>query len=115
LSLKRVLKTLEGFGLSSMESKVYVYLAKVGPSNAIELTHGLGVTKQQLIHTLRNLKKKGIVTSAPESSELFSAIAFEELLYRYIEVNAEKAKAIRETKQELVNNWQNVTRQNDSR
>jgi sugar-specific transcriptional regulator TrmB len=112
--LERVLKTLASFGLSRVESEVYIHLAKAGPSTTKELTLGLRMPKQQLYPTLKSLKKKGLVTSRPEHTALFSAIAFEELLNLFMKLNAEEAKTIREAKQKLVNSWLDLTRQNNS-
>jgi sugar-specific transcriptional regulator TrmB len=114
MSLKRVLKTLESFGLSHVESEVYVYLAKAGPSKGEELSTGLRMTKQQLYSALKGLREKGIVASRPERARLFSAIAFEELLNLFMKLSAEKAKVVRETKQELVDSWRDMTQQNNS-
>lgn len=110
MSLKRVLKTLESFGLSRVESEVYVYLAKVGPSKAKDLSSGLRMTKQQLYPVLNSLKKKGIVASRPERAMLFSALAFEELLSLFMKLGAEQQKTIEETKRELTNSWLNMTK-----
>jgi sugar-specific transcriptional regulator TrmB len=114
MSLKRVLKTLESFGLSRVESEVYVYLAKAGPSKAKELGTGLRMTKQQLYPALKGLKEKGIIASRPERARLFSAIAFEELLNLFMKLSAEKAKVVRETKQELVDSWRDMINQNNN-
>jgi sugar-specific transcriptional regulator TrmB len=114
MSLKRVLKTLESFGLSRVESEVYVYLAKTGPSKAEELGTKLRMTKQQLYPVLKGLREKGIVASRPERARLFSAITFEELLNLFMKLSAEKAKAVKETKQELVDSWREITRQNNN-
>jgi len=105
---------LEGFGLSQVESEVYVYLAKIGPSKARDVAIGLRMTKQQLYPVLKSLKKKGIVTSRPERVALFSALAFEELLNFYMKLSSEKAKVVSETKQELVNAWREMTKHNNT-
>jgi DNA-binding MarR family transcriptional regulator len=105
LSLKRVFKALGSLGLSQAESKVYVYLAKVGPSKAKDLRSELRMTKQQLYSALNSLKKKGIVTSKPERATIFAALAFEELLNLFMKLGAEQQKTIEEVKKELVNGW----------
>jgi sugar-specific transcriptional regulator TrmB len=105
---------LEDFGLSQVESEVYVYLAKIGPSKARDVAIGLRMTKQQLYPVLKSLKKKGIVTSRPERVALFSALAFEELLNFYMKLSSEKAKVVSETKQELVNAWREMTKHNNT-
>jgi sugar-specific transcriptional regulator TrmB len=109
-----VLKTLESFGLSRVESEVYVYLAKAGPSKAEELDTRLRMTKQQLHQALKSLEEKGIVVSRPERARLFSAIAFEELLNLFMKLSAEKAKVVRDTKQELVDSWREITKQENN-
>jgi sugar-specific transcriptional regulator TrmB len=114
LSLERVLKLLESFGFSRVEARVYVYLAKAGLSKAKDLMIGLRVTKQQLYPVLKGLKKKRIVASRPERPALFSAIAFEELLNRYMKMNLEQAGILKETKEELLASWQNIYKQNNT-
>lgn len=114
MSLKRVLKTLESFGLSRAESEVYVYLAKTGPSKAEELGTKLRMTKQQLYPVLKGLREKGIVASRPERARSFSAISFEELLDLFMKLSAEKAKVVCDAKQELVDSWQDMIKQNNS-
>jgi sugar-specific transcriptional regulator TrmB len=109
-----VLKTLESFGLSRVESEVYVYLAKIGPSTAQTLSSGLRMTKQQLYTTLSSLKKKGIIFKKSERTALFYALTFEEFLNLFMKLDSEKVKTIKETKEELVNSWRNIAKQNNS-
>ena len=111
MSLERVLKTLEGFGLSRMDAKVYVYLAKKGPKKGRELANALQVTKQQLYPSLKNLKNKGVVTASLERPALFSAVAFEKVVELLIKIKVEQAKAIKETKEELLSSWRSMTKQ----
>jgi sugar-specific transcriptional regulator TrmB len=110
LSLERVLKTLEGFGLSRIDAEVYVYLAKKGPKKGRELANALQVTKQQLYPSLKNLKNKGIVTaSLGRRPALFSAVAFEQVVELLISIKVEQAKAIKETKKELLDSWRSIS------
>ena len=111
MSLERILNALQGLGLSRWESEVYVYIAKAGPSKAEGLDARLRMTKQQLHSALKHLEEKGIVGSKPERVRLFSAVAFEELLNLFVRTNAEKAKAIKEARQELVRSWEDLTEQ----
>jgi sugar-specific transcriptional regulator TrmB len=113
MSLKRVLETLKSIGLSHVESEVYVYLAKVGPSRARDVVSALKVSKKQLYPSLRSLERKGIVTSKPEHTTLFSALTFEELINRYVKLNVEQAEITKKTKQELLNSWRNMANKNN--
>jgi sugar-specific transcriptional regulator TrmB len=105
LSKERVLKTLEGLGLSRVDAEVYVYLAKKGPRKGRKLANDLQITKQQLYPSLRNLEKKGIVTTSLDRPALFSALAFEKVLELLITIKMDQAKAIKETKKELLKSW----------
>jgi sugar-specific transcriptional regulator TrmB len=106
--MERVLKTLECFGLSRADAEVYVYLAKKGPKKRVELTNALKITKQQLCPSLEKLKNKGIVTVTLEDPSLFSAVAFEKVVELLIQIKVDQAKAIEETKKELLASWQSV-------
>ena len=108
MSIERVLKTIEAFGLSRMDAEVYVYLAKEGPKKGRELAKALQVTKQQLYPSLKNLKEKGVVTASLEHPALFSALAFEKVVELLIAVKVEQAQAFKETKKELIDSWQSI-------
>jgi sugar-specific transcriptional regulator TrmB len=108
LSLERVLKTLEGLGLSRVDAKMYVYLAKMGPQNASELAEALKITKQQLHPSIKNLRYKGIVAASSGQPPLFCAVAFEKALEILIKAKVEQAKAIKETKKELLSSWRSL-------
>jgi sugar-specific transcriptional regulator TrmB len=103
-----VLETLECFGLSRMDAEVYVYLAKKGPKKGRELANALQVTKQQLYPSLKNLKNKGVVTASLERPALFSAVAFEKVVELLIAIKVEQAKAVKETKKELMDSWRSI-------
>src|SRR5512143_4042272 len=103
-----MLHLLKCFGFSRIEAEVYVYLAKKGPTKTKDLTIKLRMTKQQLYPALKELKKKRVVASRPERDTLLWAVAFEELLNRYVKTNLEQAGILKETKEELLANWENM-------
>jgi len=108
------MKILEGFGFSRKDVEVYLHLVKTGPSKGRDLTPGLKMVKQQLYPILKHLQEKGAVISSPQHPALFTALAFEELLNLYVKLNVEQAKIIRETKEELLASWRNVTTQQNT-
>jgi sugar-specific transcriptional regulator TrmB len=105
-----VLRTLEGFGLKRIDAEVYVYLAKKGPQKGLDVADALKIRKQQLYLILKNLQSRGVVIASPEHPALFSAVAFEKLLDLLVEANMEQAKAIKETKEELLSSWRSMTK-----
>lgn len=93
-----MLRILQGFGINKTDAEVYVYLAKRGPTRSVDLAVDFGKTQQQIYPILRRLNKKGIVKNSRNRQMLFSALAFEELLERYVKLNMEQAKIIKEAK-----------------
>jgi predicted transcriptional regulator len=80
LSLERVLKLLENFGLTRSDAKTYIYLAKNGPKNEENIAVAMKLTKNQISPILKNLLKRGLISSNSEYKEVFSALMFEQLL-----------------------------------
>ena len=105
MSLKRVLETLEGFGLKPSDANVYVFLAKKGPHTGKDLTHALSMPKQQLYQCLRNLENKGIVSANSERSALFFAVSFERALDLLVKAKLEEAQRTQQDKDEALSYW----------
>ncbi|HLN44398.1 MAG TPA: helix-turn-helix domain-containing protein [Candidatus Sulfotelmatobacter sp.] len=106
MSLERVMRILEEFGLSEQDAEIYVYLAKKGPKQKGDLSLALKLTNRELELSLKNLQSKGIVAIILDQFALFSALAFEKVLDMAIKVNIERASAVKETKEELLSDWQ---------
>ena len=113
MGLERVTKILANFGFSSVDTKVYVYLAKNGPLRGRDLTEKLGIVKQQLYPSLKRLQEKGVVNHNLKHPALFYALKLEELLDLYIGFNMNQLQLIKETKEELLNSLQNYSNQDN--
>jgi sugar-specific transcriptional regulator TrmB len=111
LSLERVIKALIDLGLSRADAKVYVYLAKKGPSEIVNLTNALKFSKQKLRRSIKNLQNKGIVTGSLKGNALFSALPFEQTIDLLIEIKTEQAQIIQESKEELLSSWRKMTKE----
>ncbi len=105
MSLERVLKLLETYGLERTDAEVYIYLAKKGPKREQDLADALKIADQQLSTSLKSLQSRGIVTASVEQYALFSAIAFEKVLDFIVKANIDQAVAIKKTKEELLAGW----------
>jgi sugar-specific transcriptional regulator TrmB len=112
MSLARVLKVLEGFGLSKLGAMVYIYLAKNGPKNRDEIANALKLSKNQLGPILKSLHKSELISLNSECRELFFAIMFEQLLDKMIALKDEEADAIKEARRNLLVCWRNALEDN---
>lgn len=114
MSLERIIKTLEEFGLKRLDAEVYIYLAKKGPLRAGEVAAALKLSKQKLYHSLKNLRNKGVITAGSEQPAFFSALVFENAIDLLVRANIEQAKAIKETKEELLSSWRSMKWQDNT-
>ena len=99
---------LANLGFDPLDAKVYVYLAKKGMQKASEIRKATKLTKQQLYPSLKRLQSKGIVSSTIEHPARFSAMPFEKVLDLFIKAKIEETKRLRQSKAEILSNWQNL-------
>jgi sugar-specific transcriptional regulator TrmB len=106
LSAEEVLKKLVSLGLTRIDAKIYVYLAKRGAQKGRDIRKALRLTKQQLYPSLKKLQNKGIVSSTLEHPARFSAIPFERVLDLFIKAKVEETKRLQQSKEEILSKWE---------
>jgi sugar-specific transcriptional regulator TrmB len=113
LSQDQVIDTLMSFGLTRMDARVYILIAKKGPQKAIEVAKNLKTSKPQLYRSLKILESKGLVSATLEHPARFSALSFEKALDLLTKAKMKKAleeaQQIQETKQDILDNWQKIS------
>jgi sugar-specific transcriptional regulator TrmB len=109
LSRERIIKALEGLGLSQDDILVYVFLAKNGSHEERAITEMLGFHVRQTICSLKNLQEIDIVKSIGEDPVHYSAKSFEEVIELFIEVKREQVKTMKESREELLSSWKILT------
>jgi sugar-specific transcriptional regulator TrmB len=105
LSLDRVITALIGLGLTRTEGEIYVYLAKVGPQQVIDLSKALNYDKQKIVTSLNNLQKKGIICIISQKPPIYSALPFEEALNLLIRIRKNQEQAMDEIKEKRLETW----------
>jgi sugar-specific transcriptional regulator TrmB len=108
VSQEKILKTLVNLGLTKLDAKVYILLAKRGPIKARDAAKALKISKQRLYPIIKNLRSKGIVTSTLERPARFSAVQFEKVLDSFLKAKMEQARRIQQNKDELLSDWQSI-------
>jgi len=98
-----VIKALIDLGLSRSDAEVYVYIAKKGPQQTVDLAKALNYSKQKINASLKNLQTKGLVS---KDHTIFSALPFEEALDLLIEMEKEQTQVLHESKEELLATWE---------
>jgi len=65
-SLEIIEKTLYRLGLSKNEMKIYIYVARRGEHKASEISEALSLYRTETYRILRDLEKKGLISSVFE-------------------------------------------------
>ena len=98
-----MIKALIGLGLTRLDAEVYVYLAKKGPQEVVDLAKALNYVNKKIDASLKNLQTKRLVS---KDRTIFSALPFEEALDLLIKMEKEQAQAMHESKEELLATWE---------
>jgi len=104
-SLETIEKTLYRLGLSKNEIKVYIYLARTGEHKASEISEALSLHRTETYRILRDLEKKGLISSVFEKPLKFIATPFEKALGILIETKKMKINLLEQRKTSLVDLW----------
>jgi len=104
-SLEVIEKTLHRLGLSKNEVRVYIYLARTGEHKASEISEALSLHRTETYRILRDLEKKGLISSVFEKPLKFIATPFEKALDTLIETRKMKISLLEKRKESLVDLW----------
>ncbi|MCZ2808764.1 MAG: hypothetical protein O2V44_05365, partial [Candidatus Bathyarchaeota archaeon] len=109
MSQEKVLRILASLGLSQLEAKVYILLAKRGPTKAKDAAKALNISKQRVYLILKDLQSKGIVNSSLEYPARFSAVQFEKMLDSFLKAKIEQVRRIQQTRDEILSDWRSIS------
>ncbi|MCS7115650.1 MAG: helix-turn-helix domain-containing protein [Nitrososphaerota archaeon] len=104
-SIEIIERALRGLGLSKNEVKVYVYLARTGEHKASEISEALSLHRTETYRILRDLEKRGLVSSVFEKPLKFIATSFERALDILIETKRMKLNLLEKKRESLINLW----------
>jgi len=104
-SVEIIEKTLCRLGLSKNEVKVFMHLARTGEHKASEISEALSLHRTETYRILRDLEKKGLVSSVFEKPLKFIATPFEKALTVLIETKKMRINLLEKKKERLVNLW----------
>ena len=105
MSKKRIINALKGLGLSSIDTQVYIFLAKEGPQKMREIALALNLPENKVDRSLKELQSISIVKASIDRPLNFMAMPLEEVIDLFIEVKKEQAKTMQESREELISNW----------
>jgi sugar-specific transcriptional regulator TrmB len=104
-SLELIEKALFRLGLSKNEIRVYVYIARTGEHKASEISEALSLHRTETYRILRDLEKRGLISSVFEKPLKFIATPFEKAVDTLIETKKMKIQLLENRKDALVDLW----------
>jgi sugar-specific transcriptional regulator TrmB len=110
-SLKIIEDALLKFGLSRNEIRVYIYLARSGVRRAREISDALSLHRTETYRILRDLEKRGIVSSILEKPLKFIATPFEETVDILIKAKKLRIQQLERRKKSLIDIWFSIPQQ----
>jgi sugar-specific transcriptional regulator TrmB len=96
---------LQKLGLSKNEVQVYLYLALSKERKASEISEALNLHRTNTYRILRDLEKRGIVSSVFEKPLKFIATPFARAIDALIETKKLKIQRLERKKKDLINVW----------
>jgi sugar-specific transcriptional regulator TrmB len=109
LNKELLTKTLMTLGLTEIDSKIYLLLAKEGPQYGKSIAEMLNLYKQQLYRSLRRLRNMRIIKATPKRPAHFSAFPLDIVLDTLIDAKKEQALALQASRKELLSTWRIIT------
>jgi sugar-specific transcriptional regulator TrmB len=110
-SLKIIEDALLRFGLSRNEIRVYIYLARSGIRKAREISDALSLHRTETYRILRDLEKRGLISSVLEKPLKFMATPFEETINSLIKAKKLKIQLLERRKKSLIDIWFSIPQQ----
>jgi len=104
-SIETIEKTFHRLGLSKNEVRVYLYIARTGEHKASEISEALSLHRTETYRILRDLEKKGLISSVFEKPLKFLATPFEKALDTLIETKKMRINLLEKRKDSLVDIW----------
>ena len=98
-------RALRALGLSKNEAKVYIYLARSGERKASEISGALSLHRTETYRILRDLEKRGLISSVFEKPLKFIATPFERALDVLIEAKKLKLNLLERKRERLIHIW----------
>jgi sugar-specific transcriptional regulator TrmB len=115
MSKKRIINALKRIGLSTIDTQVYVFLAKQGPHKMSDMASILNLNKRKIHKSLKELQSINIVKASIEQPVEYVAVSFEEVINLIIEVKKEQAKALKASKEEILSTWRSLTEKDEEK
>jgi len=99
---------LAKFGLTSNQSKVYIYLGKYGSKTAPEVCKALKMPRTETYHLLTTLQNKGLVSATFQHPTRFSAEPLNKAIWVLVNAEKERVNTLESQENEIKKLWDSI-------
>ena len=108
LSIDKLQDELSKFGLTSNQSKVYIFLGKYGSKTAPEVCKALKLPRTETYHLLTILQNKGIVSATFQHPIKFSATPLNKAIWSLVSAEKERVNTLEKQENSIVELWNTI-------
>jgi sugar-specific transcriptional regulator TrmB len=108
VSIEKVQTELLQYGLTSNQSKVFIYLGKYGAKTAPEVCKALKLPRTETYHLLSVLQNKGIVSATFQHPIQFTALPLNKAIWILVNSEKERVKSLEHMEKGLSELWDNI-------
>jgi len=108
LSVEKVQTELSQYGLTSNQSKVFIYLGKYGAKTAPEVCKALKLPRTETYHLLSALQNKGIVSATFQHPIQFTASPLSKAIWILVNSEKERVKSLEQMEKGLSQLWDDI-------
>lgn len=101
-------KLLTSYGLSSNQSKIYLYLSKIGIKTASEISKALKIPRTETYHLLNSLEQKGIIYTIFGKPTRFRAADMAKAVDTLIKNEKNKINELEQKKKNILYLWKSI-------
>lgn len=108
ITLERIKNELINFGLTSNQSKVFMYLGKYGSKTASEIAKALQMPRTETYHLVNSLQNMGLVTAELAHPTKYSAMEMKQAIETLVKQEQQRINHLAGKEKSLSELWKQV-------
>ena len=108
ITLEKIRNELINFGLTSNQSKVFIYLGKYGSKTASEISKALRTPRTETYHLVNSLQNMGLVTAEMTHPTKYTALSMKHAIETLIKQEQTRIKILAGKEKSLSEMWKGI-------
>ncbi len=108
ITLERIKNELIDFGLTSNQSKVFIYLGKYGSKTAAEIAKALQLPRTETYHLVNSLQNLGLVTAELAHPTKYSVMEMKQAIETLVKQEQQRINSLAGKEESLSELWKQI-------